>query len=576
LARLPGSQEADFVAGVPEKPEVTMTVPAQESAEAIFALRVPAGLEGSRLEGLFQASLGTLSLEGRATLLDVVADHAIEFDAFAADQFAYSEGDTIMIECHVRDLGARPGGTFAVAFRVKDGSKVLCETKAEIAVTADAATTKAALKLPDALKNKGPLDLEVAAPQSGALRRVAGFIRIRQAMASRVAILKPGEAAGMAAFLFEGETVERQSDLGNVEGEGPLALVAVSGGSTFFANSRGVPMAQPASVIERAASRALASVTPAGDDGEHQVAWGVLIDGLGASTKSRAKGPVTSPSEAAAAFAAGDDFEKIGGAAAKGMHGALSLTHDVLNGGRLPATELANLWVTAAEKAAANPAAAPVGAALSGLRRTESELRARLERGGLAHAELVRLAQASLLRRAVEAELIARAVKEGAPDHVLSLSITLKAQEERLRAHLRYWARLAAKHRQLAERCAEEAHARRKLSALREARVELKGADAIMPGRYNAVELRVSLPPGAASGGLAAAALMLPSSLWIMANETARQTRGQYLLEPLPIEPGGSAAWRVEIYVPDRAGSEGGAIEVRVGFADDAQEADKA
>ena len=32
------------------------------------------------------------------------------------------------------------------------------------------------------------------------------------------------------------------------------------------------------------------------------------------------------------------------------------------------------------------------------------------------------------------------------------------------------------------------------------------------------------------------------------------------------IEPGASVSWKIDLYVPDRAGSEPGGLEVRVGF----------
>jgi hypothetical protein len=226
------------------------------------------------------------------------------------------------------------------------------------------------------------------------------------------------------------------------------------------------------------------------------------------------------------------------------------------------------MWVRAAEEGAVAGASglAQCAQGLALLRRIEGELRARQRKDGLTRAGLRAYAQAAILRRAVETEFFAIALREGVPDGVLALSVTVKRHEERTRSRIRFWGRLMAKHLEVTDRAAAEAASRRQLAALREAVVTLKGADKIMPGRYNTVELRVDLPEGAPGGGLACAAVALPSELWIMGSETARWTRGQYLLPALPLQPGSSAAWKLDLYVPDRAGMEPGAIEIRLGF----------
>lgn len=574
FARLPGAAEADLVAGVPAKAEVPVVVAAQDSARAAFALLVPKGLEGSRVEGAVTVEFQGVNAQRRDVLMHVVRDHVLDFDGFATERFAYGGGEEAVVECRVRDDGSRPGGAFDIEFALKDGGKVVVATTARIELAgAAAAVVRSHLQLPGELDAQGPLDLEVRAPSLGSKRAVPGFLRVRRAVASRVVIVRPPPAPGMAAYLFEGEAVAREEPLGEVEGPGPVTLVESGSGGLFFTGPGGLPIEAPADAIERAATRALWHFAPAPPTAARERAWMTLLDAVrkaapAGASPDPAAGKQRAPSAVAEAVVAGEDFEEAASHCAGTLKEVLHLTHEVLDGSRLPASELANMWVEAAEEGAGKGGRGLRGCAtaLATLRNLEAALRGRQRKGGLTRAGARSLAQAEILRRAVEAELMTIALQQGAPDAVLSLSVALKAHEERLRGRIRTWSRWLQKHDEVAKRATREASTRRQLSALREVDVGLKGADAIMPGRYNAVELHVSLPAGAAGGGLASAAVALPSELWIMGSETARWTRGQYLLPSLPLEPGSSVAWKLELYVPDRAGMEPGAIEVRLGF----------
>jgi hypothetical protein len=238
----------------------------------------------------------------------------------------------------------------------------------------------------------------------------------------------------------------------------------------------------------------------------------------------------------------------------------------------VPATYLAREWIAAVEAGASRGDWARTGAALASARNLEREMFARLEAEGLTVHNGVAFAQVSLMRRLLEAELIAVPLAAKAPDAALQLSVALHAHEERVKQALRFFVRFLSKQREVADAASREALTRRRLAALRHAEVEVKGADQILPGRYNGVEVRMRLPASAPSGGMASAAVALPSELWIVASDTAGIVRGQYVLAALPLEPGASASWKVDLYVPDRAGGEPGAIEVRIGFEPDGEE----
>lgn len=574
FARLPGAAEADLVAGVPERAEVPVEVEPQGSARVAFPLRVPEGLEGSRIEGLVTVEFPGAKAERREPLMQVVRDHVLDFDGFATERFAYGGGEEAVIECRVRDDGSRPGGAFDIEFRLADGGHKVATTRQRLDLEgAAAAVTRVHLQLPEALDAQGPLDLHVSAPALGSERTVPGFLRVRRAVASRVVIVRPPPAPGMAAYLFEGESVSRETPLGEVEGAGPVTLVEAASGDYFFTGPGDLPLEAPAEALERAVTRALWDLVPAAPGAARERGWKALLEAVrkagpsgGAAGEEAAK--ARAPSGVVQALVGGQSFEEATAGCGGTLKEVLHLTDEALDGSRLPASELANMWVEAAEDGAEQGGRrmGACAAALATLRTMEADLRDRQRKRGLTRAGARSLAQAGILRRAVEAELLALALREDAPDAVLSLSVSLKSHEERLRGRIRTWARWLQKHDEVLRRAGAEAAARRQLAALREVDVGLKGADAIMPGRYNAVELHVSLPAGATGGGLASAAVALPSELWIMGSETARWTRGQYLLPPLPLEPGSSVAWKLEVYVPDRAGMEPGAIEVRLGF----------
>ena len=575
FARLPGAAEADFIAGVPEAPAVPVAVEAQDAARALFRFRVPPGLEGCRIEGNVTVEFPGARAERRGVLVHIVKEHVLDFDAFAAERFAYGAGEEAVVECRVRDDGSRPGGAFDLEFALRDGRKDVATAARRVELAGDRpAVVSAALQLPADLDAQGPLDLEVRAPALGSRRTVPGFLRVRRTVASRVVIVRPPAAPGTAAFLFEGEAVAREEPLGEVEGAGPVAVIEAASGGYFFAGPSGAPLEERSEALERAATRALWPLAPEGPTAARDRAWKALLDAArraappAASDEPGAGRRSMAPSEVADGLRQGRSFEEAAADCAGTLREVLHLTDEALGGSRLPASEVANMWVESAEEGAAGGARgwARCASALTTLRTLEGELRECQRKRGLTRAGARALAQAAILRRAVEVELLAVALREGAPDAVLALSVTMKGHEERLRGRIRFWCRWLAKHAEVTQRAAAEAASRRQLAALREAAVDLRGADAIMPGRYNTVELRVSLPPGAPGGGMASAAVALPSELWIMGSEAARWTRGQYLLPALPLEPGGAAAWKLELYVPDRAGMEPGAIEVRLGF----------
>ncbi len=583
FARLPGAAEADLVAGVPAGQPTPVDVTGQESTRVVFTVRVPAGLEGSRLEGAVTVEFPGARAERRETLFQVVRDHVLDFDAFAAERFAYGGGEEASIECRVRDDGARPGGAFDLLFALRDGNREVASARERVSLEGPhPSVVRVAMRLPEKLDAEGPLDLDVQAPALGSRRTVPGFLRVRRAVASRVVIVRPPSAPGAAAFLFEGEAVAREAALGVVEGVGPVTLVEAASGGYFFAGPGGLPLEEPAEAMERAATRALWEVAPPAPTAARDRGWKAVLEAArkGAPSEGEAdvEGRAESPSAVAEALLQGKDFEEAAAACQGTLKEVLHLTHEALAGSRLPASELANMWIESAEEGASRGGRAlgPVAAAVLALRTFEADLRERQRKRGLTRAGARSLAQAAILRRAAEAELMAIALREGAPDSVLSLSVSLKAHEERLRSRIRFWSRWLSKHEEVARRATAEAAVRRRLASLREAEVRLKGADTIMPGRYNTVELHVALPAGAPGGGMASAAVALPSELWIMGTDTARWSRGQYVLPPAPLEPGSQVAWRIELYVPDRAGMEPGAIEVRLGFDDEGAEGGRA
>jgi hypothetical protein len=574
--RAPGAVETVTAMGVATPEAFALEIGAASSQEAAFTVKLPRGVEGKRVEGRVAVKFGELAVEKHDVLGHVVADHALEFDGFAADRYAYGPGDEAQVECRVRDDGARPGGTFEVTMRLLDGAKEVARGAAPAVVEGRSAPVKGTLKLPADLVTKGALDLEVAVPAAGAVRRVPGFLRVRQAVASRVVVVKPAAAEGPAAFLFEGETVQDEVSLGDIEGAGACQFVLLDSGSYFVSGPDLTPLEGPPASLERAVVKAVAERGGPPPLQEHGKAWARVIESLsktGARGAARREG---GPSSLAALVAQGERFGALAARAAGPLREAVQLTEALLGGERAPPAEAAAAWIRAAEEGGAPMAhgnqdqGRDAAAALTDIRHREGEFLAKLDGTGLDLGALRALAEAAVLRRAVEAEIMSVALMAGAPDHVLRLSAALKAQEARTRGVLRYYAKLLAKAREAVAAARREAAMRRKLAALREALVAVKGADAILPGRYNRVEVEVRLPRSAPAGGLVAAALALPSELWIVGTETAELLRGRYVLPPLAIEAGGRAAWPLELYVPDRAGADPGAIEVRVGFEEEA------
>jgi hypothetical protein len=186
----------------------------------------------------------------------------------------------------------------------------------------------------------------------------------------------------------------------------------------------------------------------------------------------------------------------------------------------------------------------------------------------LSAKELRALGEAAVWRRALESELMALALDADGHDRVVQLSGALKGGEARLRDVVRYYARALGSAAAVAARAGAEGADRRRLAALRAAKVEVKGAQAIVPGAYNELLIEVSLPGLAPASGTVEVAVSLPSQLWIVASDGARLVRGHYLLKEAALQPGGKTTWKVDLYVPERVGEEPGAIEVRVGFAE--------
>jgi hypothetical protein len=572
--RLPGAAEPVIVARAAEPERVALRVEPSGSVEAAFVVKLPRGVEGRRVEGRLIATFGATVAERREVLGHVVADHVLEFDGFAADKYAYGAGDEARIECRVRDDGARPGGRFEVALRLKAGAREIAAGSAVIDMTGAAAPLKAVLKLPQTLEAKGALDLEVSVKEAGAVRRLEGFLRLRQPVATRVVVVKPAAAHGQAAYLFDGEAVAETVELGEVEGVGRAKLV-ITDEPGYFVEVDGAPVADgDGAALERAAAKAVAAQAGAPPVVGHKEEWRKLLGTFSRGKKRDASGPTGGPSDLQERMAMGAMLS-ASGSASGALRRAIHDTELAFDQGRIPPGEVAASWLGAAEAAAKSqrerPAAlARVARTLEAAREVEGNAIARWTTGGLSAKELRALAEAAVWRRALESELMALALDADGHDRVVQLSGALKGGQERLRDVVRYYARALGSAAAVAARARDEGADRRRLAALRAAKVEVKGAEGIVPGAYNELFVEVSLPALAPAGGVVEAAVSLPSQLWIVASEGARLVRGHYLLKGAPLKPGGKLSWKVDLYVPERVGEEPGAIEVRVGFAEGA------
>jgi hypothetical protein len=567
-ARDAGSPDAGLIAGVPDASVVPLAIAPAGAAEAAWGFKIPAALEGRRLEGHVVATFGSLAVEARDVLLHVVPNHQLEFDGFAADRYAYAPGEVAAIECRVRDDGARPGGPFRVVLRLKDEGRTVAESAHDVRIEERATSVRGTLQVPEMVSQAGVLDLEVSIEEPRAVRKVPGFLRVRQAVASRVVIVKPPSAHGLGAFLFEAEVIARQVEIGEVEGAGGCRLVVVDSGAYFAVAPGEVPLVGRGPVIERAAAKALALEAGAPPAPRDDKAWRPIIKAMADEGKPRGATQPSALAALAGPVTQGAGFEDLSKNAAGALAKALSLTAAALGGRRLPASELASMWVEAAEEGGRQERQGE-GEALRALRAFETEMTGGLGERGLTDAQVVSLAQAAVLRRAVETQVLARAVLGANADRTLGLSVAVRTSEDRLRGALRYYTRFLSKLREASAVMDAEGATRRQLASLRAAVVELKGADKILPGRYNSLEVRVRLPPGSPGGGMVSAAVALPSELWILGSATAERLRGQYMLPAVPLEPGAAGGWKLDLYVPDRAGGEPGAIEIRLGFQDD-------
>ncbi len=566
--RVPGAAESEGQEGAAVPRSAPLELATAASAEVPFRVTLPRGVEGRRVEVRVEAVMGAARFEKREVLGVAVADHALEFDGFAADRYAYSAGEEALVECRLRDDGARPGGRFEVVLRLLDGAREVARGEAVAALEGRFAALKARLKIEEGLEAHGALDLEVSVPFEKTVRLVKGFLRVRQKVALGVVVEKPPEAEGRGAFLFEGEEVVSQDDLGEVAGLGHARLVVLDSGAFYVEGAEGAPVEAPREALERALSKALVKRGGAPPAQAHEKAWGTLGASAGARARAPAKGAkLRTPSALAGE---GSPFREAAAKAEGPLKGALEITAAAFEGSRMPASELANLWVAAAQEAGARGGEAmPALPMIADVRAFEARGLKALGEEGLDGAGLVLLVEAAVLRRALEAQALVEGLRAGAQDSVLELSVALKALQEQMREAARYFVRLAVAQVAGARAAADEGRARRRLAALRAAHVEVKGAEAILPGRYNAVEVSVALPEGALAGGTVAAAVALPSELWIVGTESARLLRGQYLLPGQPLAPGARASWTLELYVPDRAGGERGSIDVRVGFEKD-------
>lgn len=568
LTRVPGAAEGQRLEGVSEPAAVALEVATSSSAEAVFRVRLPRGVEGRRVEVRAEAVMGASRAEKREVLGVAVAEHALEFDGFAADRYAYSAGEDALVECRLRDDGAKPGGHFEVVLRLLDRGNQVARGTADARLEGRFAPVKALLKIAQGFEAQGALDLEVSVPSEKTVRLVKGFLRVRQKVALGVVVAKPPPARGGAAFLFEGEQVVARDDLGQVAGLGPARLVVLDSGAFFVEDAGGVPVEGPQEAIERALSKALVIRGGSPPSQAFGKAWGKL----GLSPPPAQAGRAAALRTPSALARAAVPFAEASARAEGPLATALELTVAALGGSRMPASELANLWVSAAEEAGAKGALEPsaLGEVLS-VRLREGAALERLARGGLSGAETCLLGEAAVLRRALEAQALVEGLRAGASDLVLELSVALKAVQDDLREAARYFARFASAQRTGARVALEECRARRKLAALRAATVEVKGAEAILPGRYNALEVSVTLPKDALAGGTVAAAVAMPSQLWIVGTESARLLKGKYLLPGQAVLPGARISWTLELYVPERAGGERGSIDVRVGFEQDTE-----
>lgn len=568
FARAPGAPEAEALEGAAAPESVALEVPTAGSAEAAFRVTLPKGVEGRRVEGRAEAVFGGTRAEKREVLGHAVADHALEFDGFAADRYAFSAGEEAQVECRLRDDGAKPGGRFEVALRLLDGSREIAKGEAAATLEGRVAVVRARLKLPEGLEASLPLDLEVAVPAENAVRLVKGFLRVRQKVALGVVVAKPPFVEGEAAFLFEGEKVARADELGEVTGLGRARLVELDTGAFFVEGPGGLPVVGPEDVLERALAKALVKRGGSPRAQAHGRAWQKLHAApKQAGARPGVQGALRTPSSLAREGGQGPRFKALALRAEGPLGDALELTGAAFGGSRMPASELANLWVAAAEGAGGKGDGEPSALGeVAAVREREARGLHELAAGGLDAGGVAALGEDAVLRRALEAQALSEALKAGGNDLVLETSAALKAVQEQLRESARYFARLGSAQRAGAEAAKGEGRLRRALAALRVAKVEVRGADGILPGRYSKVEIAFALPEEAPSGGSVAAAVALPSELWIVGSESATLLRGQYLLPAQDVVPGGRAAWPLELYVPDRAGGERGSIEVRVGF----------
>lgn len=566
--RLPGAAEPVIVARAAEPEHAPLKIAPASSAEVAFDVKLPRGVEGRRVEGRLVATFGSTTAERREVLGHIVADHVLEFDGFAADRYAYGGGDEARVECRVRDDGARPGGRFQVAFRLLAGGKEVAASTAAVDMQGTSAPLVGVLALPKGLDAKGALDLEVAVVGAGGARRVEGFLRLRQPVATRVVVVKPAQAHARLAFLFDGEAVAEEVPLGTVEGAGEATLLVTDEPSVFF-EAGGMPIADgPA--LERAAARAVAVQAGAPPPVLHGAEWERLTDSMARASGHGKKRATGAPSDLEERIALGTAMTAAGRTSGA-LTRAIELTDSALSGGRAPPAEVAAAWVEAAEKGAKvekerAEGVARVARALATARGAEARRLSAWQAGAMDLAGMRATAEAAIWRRALEAELIAEAIDAGGHDRVLQLSAALKESEERLRDVVRYYAKGIALAHDIAKRAGREGADRRKLAALRSAVVTVKGAEAIAPGAYNEITIEVALPSKAPTGGKMEAAIALPSQLWIVASEGARLARGQYVLKAADVQPGGRTAWKLELFVPERVAAEGGAIEIRIGF----------
>jgi hypothetical protein len=384
--------------------------------------------------------------------------------------------------------------------------------------------------------------------------------------------VKPAAAQGGAAFMYDGEAVTERVDLGHVEGAGTARLV-ITDEHGYYVEVDGAPVeGKDAAAVERAAAKAVAAKAGAPPAVGHREEWRRVLAAFAKGKGRDKEAPSGAPSDLEERMALGA-LLSASGAASGALRRAMRDTELAFDGGRVPPAEVAASWLAASETAAKSqreraPAMARAARALEAAREAEAAALSKWAEGGLNAKELRGLAEAAVWRRALEAELTALALDAEGRDRVVQLSAALKGGEERLRDVVRYYARALSSAASVAARARDEAGDRRRLAALRSAKVEVKGAEAIVPGAYNQLTVEVSLPALAPAGGTVEAALSLPSQLWIVASEGARLVRGHYVLRGAPLKPGGTLTWKVDLYVPARVGEETGAIEVRIGFAE--------